>query len=54
MEVKTSQTFVKVRQEGGNGNYSLAGEGIDTVYEVTVTAIHTVGLLCVVAFSGVA
>lgn len=33
---------------------SLAGESIYTVYEVTFAAIHAVGLLCVVAFSGVA
>jgi len=33
---------------------SLAGKLIYTMYVVTVTAIHTVCLLCVVAFSGVA
>lgn len=36
------------------GDNSLAGELIYTMYEVTVAAIHTVGLLCVVASSGVA
>lgn len=34
--------------------YSLARQLIYTVYEVTVAAIHTVGLLCVVASSGMA
>lgn len=36
------------------GKNSLAGKMIYAVVEVTVAAIHTVGLLCVVAFSGVA
>lgn len=40
-------------KENGGGD-SLAGELIYTMYEVTVAAIHTVGLLCVVASSGVA
>lgn len=46
-----------LRDAGKRGNRSrnsLAGESIYTMYEVTVAAIHTVGLLCVVAFSGVA
>lgn len=44
---------VNPRKNPRNDN-SLAGEPIYTVYEVTVAAIHTVGLLCVVASSGVA
>lgn len=36
------------------GDNLLAGELIYTMYEVTGAAVHTVGLLCVVAFSGVA
>lgn len=41
-------------KRGSRSRNSLAGESIYTMYEVTVAAIHTVGLLCVVAFSGVA
>lgn len=36
------------------GDNSLAGKLIYTMYEVTVAAIHTVGLLCVIASSSVA
>lgn len=56
----TKGVFIKKRElnfQGKSktkGDNSLAGELIYTVYEVTVAAIHTVGLLCVVASSGVA
>ncbi len=49
MSILNANPKAKERKEN-----SLAGELIYTMYEVTVAAIHTVGLLCVVASSGMA
>lgn len=53
-ERELTREHFKCELKNKKGDNSLAGELIYTMYEVTVAAIHTVGLLCVVASSGVA